>query len=273
MTRFPWSAMVSAVAVLVLGVAAPAPAAADSSASPCPDADLAVVLVHDLASTPDVWSDLRADLTGAGLCTVPVTWGEPAGTDVPIPLAGLRGVDAGARDLADALDELCRQRSRCTVDVVAHGAGSLVTQRYLQDHGTDRVRSLTTLGAMWHGTEIAGLATAEQISRDLGTYDAALTLEKPLVDPLCAGCREIIAGSDLLRDLHARGVPTPGIDYTDIVSRCDGLVVPPESGASATSAVVALPGTDSSPCVHHWALPHDRNARDAVLAALPGSGM
>ncbi len=189
------------------------------------------------------------------------------------PLAGLRGVDAGARDLADALDELCGQRSQCTVDVVAHGAGSLVTQRYLQDHGNDRVRSLTTLGPMWHGTEIAGLAAAEQTSRDLGTYDAVLTFEKPLVDPLCAGCREIIAGSDLLRDLHARGAPTAGIDYTDIVSRCDGLVVPPENGALPTSTAVTLPGPDSSPCVHHWALPHDGSARDAVLTALPGSGM
>ena len=273
MTRFPWSAMVSAVVVLTVGAVAPAPAAADPSPAPCSGADAAVVLVHDLASTPDVWSDLRADLTGAGFCTVPVTWGEPVGTDVPIPLAGLRGVDAGSRDLADALDELCGQRSQCTVDVVAHGAGSLVTQRYLQDHGNDRVRSLTTLGPMWHGTEIAGLAAAEQISRDLGTYDAVLALEKPLVDLLCAGCREIIAGSDLLRDLHARGAPTTGIDYTDIVSRCDGLVVPPENGALPTSTVVTLPGPDPSPCVHHWALPHDGSARDAVLTALPGSGM
>ena len=273
MTRFPWSVMVSAVVVLTVGMVAPAPAAADPNTASCPAEDAAVVLVHDLASTPDVWSDLRTDLTGAGFCTVPVTWGQPAGTDVPIPLAGLRGVDAGARDLADALDELCGQRSRCTVDVVAHGAGSLVTQRYLQGHSNDRVRSLTTLGAMWHGTEIAGLAAAEQISRDLGTYDAVLALEKPLVDPLCSGCREIIAGSDLLRDLHSRGVPTAGIDYTDIVSRCDGLVVPPENGALPTSTVVTLPGPDSSPCVHHWALPRDGSARDAVLTALPGSGM
>ncbi len=59
-------------------------------------------------------------------------------------------------------------------------------QRHLQNNGAGSIRSLTTLGPIWNGTELAGLAAMEQFSRDLGTYDLVLGLEKPLIDPVCA---------------------------------------------------------------------------------------
>lgn len=273
-----WSHPLSVALLAVAAWTVPSgPATAAPLPDPCAGARPDTVLVHDLASTAETWTAFTADLAAAGRCATTVSWGEPAAGDLPLPLAGLRGTDAGARDLAEALDALCGDDPTCTVDVVAHGAGSLVVQRYLQEHGPGPVRSLTTLGAMWHGTEIGGLAAAEQISRDVGTYDLVLGLEKPIVDPVCAGCREIVAGSDLLRDLHARGVPTPGVRYTDIVSTCDLLVVPPERGALPGSTVVTLAGvptgSDSTGCVDHWRLPHDPAARAAVVAALPAGDL
>lgn len=268
-----WSRHLFAVIVAVAWLTTSAPASAESLPDPCSGTTPHTVLVHDLANTSEAWSGLSADLTTAGHCVTAFAWGRPQDGDVPIPLGGLHGVDAGAAEFAAALDGLCEHDDACSVDVIAHGAGSLVVQRYLQEHGAAHVRSLTTIGALWHGTEIGGLAATEQISRDLGTYDAVLELEKPILDPLCAGCREIITGSDLLRDLHARGIPTPGVRYTDIVSACDGLVVPAENGALPTSTVVMLSGTDSTGCVDHWALPGNPVVRAAVIEALPSQDM
>ncbi|MFD1815664.1 esterase/lipase family protein [Rhodococcus gannanensis] len=227
-----------AVAALVLPGEATAGAAAPAPANPC------VLLVHDIGRDASSWRTAVDLLERQGRCAVPVTWGVPADGEVPLPTAGLRGADAGADDLADAIT----RAGDGPFDVVAHGAGSLVAQRYLQRFGSSSVRSLTTLGPLWHGTEIGGLAATEDLSRALGTYDLVLAWEKPIVDPVCAGCRELIRGSDLLRDLHRGGVPTPGVRYTDIATPCDELA--PPTGLPGARLVL-------DHCVSHFALTDD----------------
>ncbi len=152
-----------------------------AAAAPAPGGCETVLLVHDIAAGPDSLSMLADDLRHDGRCVVTVTWGAPAPGDIPLPVA-VRGIDAGAHDLANTMAVM---DARAGVDVVAHGVGSLVVQRYLQNYGAGSIRSLTTLGPIWNGTEIGGLAAMEQFSRDLGTYDLILGLEKPLIDPVC----------------------------------------------------------------------------------------
>lgn len=231
-----------------------------------------VVLVHDLVETADSWSSLTPALTDAGHCVVTVTWGRPSDGDLPLPTAGVRGVDAGADDLSAALDNVASRHPR-PVDIVAHGVGALVVQRYLQNEGPAAVRSLTTLGPLWNGTEIGRLAAMEQFSRDIGTYDLVLSLEKPILDPVCAGCREIIRGSDLLRDLHARGLPTPGVRYTDIVSECDILVVPTATSTVDGATVHLLQQHDPGSCTPHGLLPHDPIVHDLTIRSLAAHGV
>jgi len=250
------------------GLCAPAAATATPAADPCAEPTTPpVVLVHDIASDAGAWDELAADLGTAGRCILAITWGAPEPAHVPVPFAGLRGVDAGARDLAAAL------AGAGTVDVVAHGVGGLVVQRYLQDHGSRSVRSLTTLGPIWDGTEIGGLAAAEEVSRRIGTYDLVLSLEKPVIDPVCAGCREVIHGSDLLRDLYARGPVTDGVRYTDIVSTCDGFVVPATGASMPGTTVVTLQERDPGNCAGHFALPRDPLARALALDAVEHGGV
>ena len=258
----------AAVTAAAITLCAPTVASATPATDPC-EAPTAppVVLVHDLASDAGVWDELTADLGASGRCALTVTWGSPESGDVPVPVAGLRGVDAGARDLATALE------GAGIVDVVAHGVGGLVVQRYLQDHGARSVRSLTTLGPMWDGTEIGGLAATEELGRRIGTYDLVLSLERPLVDPVCAGCREVIHGSDLLRDLRARELSTDGVRYTDIVSTCDGFVVPATGASMPGTAVVTLQDHDPGNCAGHFALPRDRLARALALDAVGRRGV
>lgn len=242
-------AMHALLATVTLGAAmSGVPAAATpAGAAPC------VLLVHDIGRDAASWHTAADRLRDHGRCAVPVTWGAPEDTDVPLPVAGLRGADAGADDLARTVT----RTGDGPYDVIAHGAGSLVVQRYLQKYGAAAIRSLTTLGPLWNGTEMGGLAAAEDASRALGTYDLVLGLEKPVVDPLCAGCRELIRGSDLLRDLHRIGVPTPGVHYTDIATHCDELA-PPVAVEGVTLIVL-------DHCISHFALPDDPAALEAAL--------
>lgn len=217
------------------------------AAAPAP----CVLLVHDLGRDGASWRTAVDRLRGEGRCVLAPTWGTPGPGDLPLPTAGLRGADAGADDLAAVLD-----RSG-PVDVVAHGVGSLVVQRYLQRYGASQVRSLTTLGPLWNGTEIGGLAAAEDVSRALGTYDLVLALERPVIDPICAGCREPIRGSDLLRSMHRAGMPTPGVRTTDVATPCDELAPP-----------IQLPGIRLivlDHCVSRFSLPDDPEALEAAL--------
>ncbi len=77
----------------------------------------------------------------------------------------------------------------------------------------------------------------------------------------------MIRGSDLLRDLHARGLPTRGVRYTDIVSICDGLVVPAEANSIPGTTVHRLQDSNPLDCTPHHELPKSPLARHLVTSA------
>ncbi|MFD4182802.1 lipase [Rhodococcus sp. NPDC058514] len=227
--------------------------------------DRAVLLVHDLAANADQWRDLANDLDARALCGYRFTYGV---TDPRLPVAGLAALEGSANELAAAVDALAAEGVD-DVDVVAVGAGALVAQRYLQDHpGAHRVRSLTAAGAMWDGTNVAELGAAEDLSRRLGTYDAILAVERPLIDPLCGGCRQLVRGSDFLTELRRAPVPTPGVTYTNILSASDGLVVPFTSGAWSGMTTIVIQDIDPSNRSNHFQLTTDPLARALTVAAL-----
>lgn len=154
------------------------------------------------------------------------------------------------------------------VVVVAKGVGALVVQRALQlattgtapdfdpgpdsraatHHGpdsraADRGRHLITLGPVWNGTNVLGIADVEDLSRELGTFEAILAWEKTWMDPLCEGCNEAVRGSELLETLHREGIRSPGVECTDIATATDLLVHPPleQSPLPVALHVVPLP--------------------------------
>lgn len=183
-----------------------------------------VLLVHDLAGTTGDWDLLAGDLRAAGWCPETVEWGRPRATDVPLPVGGLTGVEAAAVALAaergwtgNRVDDdeggaqtQTQRPSPAPVPVVARGVGGLVVQRALQvaDGGAPPVSELITLGPVWNGTNLLGLADIEDVSRSLGTFDAILAWERTWMDLVCEGCREAVRGSELLTRLHESGVRT-----------------------------------------------------------------
>ena len=283
----------AAGAVAFLGVLAgvyASPPEASAGASRCEGPE--VLLVHDLAGTGADWDLLAEDLRRAGWCPVVHEWGRPRPGDVPLPVGGLTGVEAAAGELVRARgwtppgpEETPTGRGGTStgqdgtppghggkepVSVVARGVGALVVQRALQmsGGGAGPVEALVTLGPVWNGTNLMGIADVEDLSRRLGTFDAILAWERTWMDPLCEGCREAVRGSETLTTLHREGIRTPGVAYTDIVSVTDLLVQPPlEQSPPGTDLRVVEPRGGTVP-VWHGELGRDPVSRALVLDVL-----
>ena len=263
----------------------PPPVPGDPTAGRCEGRE--VLLVHDLAGSAHDWDLLAADLRAAGWCPHAIDWGRPRPGDVPLPAGGLTGIEPAASSLSRAWDaaDAPGGGTSTPVPVVARGVGALVVQRALQirqasgsaaDPGSaDRSRTsrlpisaLITLGPVWNGTNLLGIADVEDISRRLGTFDAVLAWERTWMDRICEGCREPVRGSEFLVRLHAEGVRTPGIAYTDIVSATDLLVHPPGAQSPPGTRVEVLhPRGDGLP-VWHGELGRDPGSRGLVMDAL-----
>ncbi|GAC56347.1 putative triacylglycerol lipase [Gordonia hirsuta DSM 44140 = NBRC 16056] len=205
-------------------------------AAPAATCERQVLMLHDMAGTAAEMRAFARRLDLSPECLVVADYGRTPLTRLAVdlggpPIAGLTAIDDSAAQIAALMR--ARQRPESSAwTVVAHGAGGLVAQRVHATATTGApIEHIITVGPLWRGTNIAFLGDSEQISRRLGTYDAILAVEKPLIDPWCGGCRELIAGSDLLTDLHRDGLPSADVRYTNVISPVDGLVSDPRSAA------------------------------------------
>lgn len=253
---------ISACALVVAVAAAWALSGSSATAVPAHTCADPVALVHDMASSTDEWSTLREQLESRGRCVDLVEYGETPATLPFDAIAGVAPLETSAAEIGAHLAQFEH------VDVVAHGAGGLAVQHYLQHTASNPVRSLITIGPMWNGTNIGGLVEVEDLSRRLGTYDAVLALETPLVDPICGGCRQLITGSDFLTTLHDGGLRTDGVRYTDIISDRDLLVVPPRSAEVRASDTIVVQTLDPGNRTHHLALTGDPVVVSIAVGAL-----
>ncbi|MQY21614.1 hypothetical protein NRB20_47270 [Nocardia sp. RB20] len=266
--RFRHSPILTALAT---AISAAVLTSAPAQANPVPPethCSAPVVLVHDTGRNDSEFSGLAAELHRANFCTKTFTYGASTATPLlgrtGITAAGLSRIEDSAAELSRFLDPL----GPAPISIVAHGAGSLVAQYVLQhQHPTPKIRTFVTIGPMWQGTDIGQLREIENLSRAIGTYDTVLAAETPLIDPLCGGCREIISGSSFLTELHHNEFPTAGIDYTDIVTTADGLVVPPQQ---ATPGIRSVTVQQSAPrhTTDHFALPDDSVVQRLTVDAL-----
>lgn len=191
-----------------------------------------VVLVHGFLANQTVnWRTISPFLANRGFCVFSLTYGTK--DDVTTPFyqpGGLRTMQASAKQLKAFVKRVLRKTGAEKVDIVGHSEGSIMPSWYVRFLGGGKVvDDYVGMTTLWEGTNTGGLATVNQLGTALG-LDPAFAAT---IDPKCGSCRQFLQGSKFFAKLHSRGITSPKIQYTNIVTKNDELVVPYTSGLLA----------------------------------------
>ncbi len=208
------------------------PGANDYSCRPSAAHPEPVVLVHGLLANQTVeWETISPLLVNDGYCVFSLTYGTRPEFAPPLyQPGGLTAMEASAAQLATFVDGVLAATGAEEVDIVGHSEGSLMPNYFVKFLGgaavVDDYVGLTTL---WAGTNVAGLATLAQLGQSFGLTEVLAGV----VRTFCEACDQFLAGSAFMNKMNEGGPAHPEVDYTNIVTRYDELVVPYTSGLMA----------------------------------------
>jgi triacylglycerol lipase len=188
-----------------------------------------VILVHGLLANQTVnWQTISPILANNGYCVFSLTYGTLSNVSTPVyQPGGLDRMEDSAQQLAGFVDGVLRATHAAKVDIVGHSEGSLMPNWYVKYlGGAAKVKQYVGITPLWHGTNLAGLATLSQIATALGVPPELYSL----FDTECQSCRQFLKGSDFITAMRAGGIAAPGVTYTNLITRNDELVVPYTSG-------------------------------------------
>jgi triacylglycerol lipase len=166
-----------------------------------------------------------------------------------LPGTGTGSLVADAAVLKAAATRVVR-RGAPSVDVIGYSAGGVVALWWARhDGGATMARRIVTLGAPFHGTELAAAAQA-------------------LVPGQCpVACRQPVPGSSLLASLdvaHGAGLPP----WLSLWTAYDQVVTPPDSARLTGAIDVPVQSVCPGLTVTHTELPSDPAVIRMVLVAL-----
>ncbi|HUY50066.1 MAG TPA: hypothetical protein VMV92_30900 [Streptosporangiaceae bacterium] len=140
-----------------------------------------------------------------------------------------------------------------SVDVIGYSAGGVATLLWAQqDGGTHKARRVITLGAPFHGAQIASAAEA-------------------FVPGACpVACQQLVPGSSLLSRLDPAGVPARP-RWLSLWSTDDQTVTPPDSARLAGAVDVPIQSICPAQQISHSQLPTNPVVTAMVLQAI-GAG-
>ncbi|MFF7261325.1 lipase family alpha/beta hydrolase [Streptomyces sp. NPDC008159] len=183
----------------------PAPPSVDAPRLPTEDKP-PVVLLHGFIDNRSVFVLLRRALAQDGGRHLESLNYSPLTFDIR----------AAAELLGRHIEDICERTGRERVDVVGHSLGGLIARYYVQRLGGDRrVRTLVTLGTPHGGTQVAPLANAHPIVRQMRPGSDVL---EELREP-APGCRThfVAFWSDF--DHVMVPVETACVDHPDLMVR------------------------------------------------------
>lgn len=207
----------------------PPPGANDWSCRPSAAHPDPVVLVHGLFANQTVnWHTLSPLLANRGYCVFSLTYGTKPGASLPgYQPGGLTRMEQSAQQLKDFVARVRSATRAHKVDIVGHSEGSLMPNWYVKFlGGAKQVDDYVGITPIWHGTNLAGLATLSTIAGAFGVSPTSY----PLIDSFCESCPQFLAGSEFINRMREGGVAQRGVTYTNIITRNDELVVPYTSG-------------------------------------------
>ncbi|NMO03184.1 alpha/beta fold hydrolase [Gordonia sp. TBRC 11910] len=202
------------------------PGSNDFSCKPTPAHPRPVVLVHGTGGARTTnWGAYVPMLKNRGYCVFALTYGAIPGLPWPATaVGGMGSIVDSAGQLKRFVDRIRAATGAKTVDIVGHSQGTYMPTYYLKKLGGARyVTKYVSLAPLWHGTGGDLLAPVARFMGQLTNTDAWL--------PVCNACSQMSPGSAMNDAIWAGGSPyVKGIDYTNISSRYDELVLPYTSG-------------------------------------------
>jgi len=219
----------------------------DWTCRPTAERPYPAVIVHgtfgDRASLLDLLSkSLKAD----GYCVFSLDYGNRA----------TGPIEESAGQLDAFVDEVLTATGAARVSIVGHSQGGMMPRYYIKNLGGELlVEDLVGLAPSNHGTTIPSALVPGSAER-------------------CPSCAQQAAGSPFLEALNDPD-ETPGdVDYTQVVTRYDTVVVPYTSGflAGDRSTNITLQDRCAANTAEHLTIPMDRQAIRWVLDAFGREG-
>ncbi|WP_203337838.1 esterase/lipase family protein [Nocardioides limicola] len=251
--------LVSAV-LAGIQVDADPPGANDWTCQPTRQHPRPVVLVHGTIGNKNTnWQTYAPLLKNHGYCVFALTYGVEPGTPLPLDqFGGMSRMERSAEQLAAFIAEVRRATGARKVDLIGHSQGTLMPNYYVKFlGGAKHVKRYVSLAPLWHGTEIS---TATTLAQAFGINPADL--------PPCHACGQFYPGSEFLEQLRAGGMAAAGVEYTNIMTRYDQLVVPYTSGHEEGMRNIVVQDVCGSDYSEHFQIASDPVAAQLVLNTL-----
>jgi triacylglycerol lipase len=205
------------------------PGANDWSCRPSPLHPQPVVLVHGLMANQTVnFNTISPLIANDGHCVFSLTYGTKDGVSTPFyQPGGLAKLEQSAEQLKSFVSRVLAATGAAKVDIVGHSEGSLMPNYFVRFlGGAAHVDDYVGLTTLWDGTNLGGLATLAAAGAPFGVTPVIAAG----MAPLCESCPQFLSGSDFINKINEGGVADPAVDYTNIVTTLDELVIPYTSG-------------------------------------------
>ena len=213
-----------------------------------------VILLHGTCDSKGIWQLLGADLREDGWAVFAPDYGTRATGLIP---------DSAAQ-VGAYIQAVMHTTGAKKVIIMGHSQGGLVARYWMRLLGGAKyVKHLVCIGTPNHGTTQGGILSPLVTSR------RADSVMQSVIDAYFgpAGAQQIV-GSDILDEVNRDGDLEEGITYTNIVTRSDAVVVPPESCFLAPDKVkdgtvrnIYVQDFDRRAVVLHHDLPVDKRVR------------
>jgi triacylglycerol lipase len=219
------------------------------------------VLVHGTAGNKNTnWQAYSPLLANHGYCVFALTYGVlPDALPVQDQLGGLAAMEGSARQLKRFIARVLEATGARKVDLVGHSEGTLMPQYYVKFLGGAKyVKRYISLAPLWSGTKIANYFRL--LAKVFGVREDQI--------PTCQACGQYAASSDFLRKLREGGLLIGDIEYTNIMTRYDELVVPWTSGREPGMRNIVVQDHCATDLTEHFEIAADPVAAQIVLNTL-----
>ncbi|MFT3716945.1 MAG: alpha/beta fold hydrolase [Gordonia sp. (in: high G+C Gram-positive bacteria)] len=183
-----------------------------------------VVLVHGTGGNRQTnWATMVPALHNAGYCVFALTYGALPDTSWPVnALGGFIDMRTSAGQLKRFVARVLAATGAQKVDVVGHSEGTLMPDYWVKYlGGASQVDDYVSLAPYWKGQDSSGCNSALAFMTSLGVGDAWPYPE----------CNQEQYGSEFMNRINAGGGPyAPGVTYTNVMTRHDGIVEPYTDG-------------------------------------------